>query len=231
MSVSSPAISVSVIIVTFNAQEHIGATLAALGGSNLKKEILVVDGGSSDNTVSLAASAGARVVTSAKGRGVQLGVGADNAKGDAFLFLHGDTVLRPGWDAAVTAFLADQAYKSCAAYFRFALDDDAPAARRLAGMVAWRCRHLGLPYGDQGLLIGRQFYEALGGYAPLPLMEDVEMVRRIGKRHLVPLDVAAVTSSSRYRRSGYLGRSLRNLFSLFLYFMGVPIGFIVRVYE
>jgi hypothetical protein len=97
-------------------------------------------------------------------------------------------------------------------------------------MAAWRARRLGLPYGDQGLLIGRAFLESLGGYPPLPLMEDVALVRRIGRRRLDALAADAVTSAARYRREGYVARPLRNLFCLGLYFAGVPPAAIRRLY-
>ena len=98
-------------------------------------------------------------------------------------------------------------------------------------MVAWRCTTFSLPYGDQGLLIGRRFYHDIGGFAPIPLMEDVDIVRRIGRRRLVVLDVAAVASAERYRRGGYVARPLRNLTCLGLYFLGVPPRLIARIYR
>ncbi|MEE8246899.1 MAG: glycosyl transferase family 2, partial [Alphaproteobacteria bacterium] len=88
----------------------------------------------------------------------------------------------------------------------------------------------GLPYGDQGLLIHRDLYSRVGGFRPLPLMEDVDIVRRIGARRLVVLEAAALTSAARYRRAGYLRRSLRNLACLGLYFLGVPPRLLVRLY-
>ena len=84
------------------------------------------------------------------------------------------------------------------------------AARRLERLVAWRCRVLALPYGDQGLLISRALYEAVGGFRPLPLMEDVDLVRRLGRSRLPPLPVPAVTSAERWRREGWRRRSARN---------------------
>ena len=117
-----------------------------------------------------------------------------------------------------------------AAVFRFVVDDEDVAARRLEALVAWRCRALGLPYGDQGLLIHRDLYRRVGGFRPLPLMEDVDIVRRIGARRLVVLEAAALTSAARYRRAGYLRRSLRNLACLGLYFLGVPPRLLVRLY-
>ena len=92
--------------------------------------------------------------------------------------------------------------------------------RLIERVVRLRSRILGLPYGDQGLLIGRTFYEKLGGYKRLPVMEDVDIVRRIGRRRMKPIAATAVTSADKYRRDGYLLRPLRNLFMLGLYAAG-----------
>ncbi len=222
----------SIVIPALNAAAALPETLGALAASSEGTcEVLVVDGGSSDGTEKIAERHGARVVVSAPGRGIQLSEGASRARGRWLLFLHADTVPGEGWSRAVSGYRADPANRERAAAFRFALDDTAPAARRLEAIVAWRTAALGLPYGDQGLLISRAFYESLGGYRPLPLMEDVDFVRRIGRRRLDVLDVAAVTSAVRYRRSGYLRRSGRNLICLGLYFLGVPPGAIARIYR
>ena len=117
-----------------------------------------------------------------------------------------------------------------AGYFDLALDDPAPAARRLERIVAWRSRVLALPYGDQGLLIARSLYDAVGGFAPLPLMEDVNLVRRLGRRRLGRIGARCLASARRYRQDGYLRRPLRNLLCLSLYLAGVPPARIVRLY-
>jgi rSAM/selenodomain-associated transferase 2 len=226
----------SIVIPTLNAADTLGATLAALDGGDAStpnvpaREILVVDGGSNDGTPALAETLGARVVAGPLGRGRQLIAGAEAAKGDWLLFLHADTRLEPGWAGVAAAFMDDPANAERAGYFRFALDDPAPAARRVERLVAWRCRRLGLPYGDQGLLIARSFYEALGGYRPLAMMEDVALIRRIGRRRLVPLEATALTSARRYERDGYIARPARNLLCLGLYFLGLPPRLIARLY-
>jgi hypothetical protein len=121
----------------------------------------------------------------------------------------------------VAAFITRPEAATKAGYFRFALDDASPEARRLEAMVAWRCRWLGLPYGDQGLLIRRDFYQALGGYEAIPLMEDVALIRRIGRKRLVALPATFVTSAEKWRQQGWYARSARNLFCLSLWFAGV----------
>ena len=223
----------SIVIPTLDAAAALPDTLRALAatGRGRSCEILVVDGGSSDGTAAIAEDHRARVIESAPGRGTQLSEGASHAGGRWLLFLHADTVPQGAWVDAVFRHCDDPANRERAATFRFALDDSSPAARRLEAIVAWRTAALGLPYGDQGLLISRGFYDSLGGFRPVPLMEDVDMVRRIGRRRLDVLDVAAVTSAVRYRRAGYLRRSGRNLVCLGLYFLGVPPGAIARLYR
>jgi rSAM/selenodomain-associated transferase 2 len=204
-------------------------TLAALRPAPVG-EIVVVDGGSTDNTAAVAIAAGNRVITATRGRGLQLAAGAALANGAWLLFLHADCRLESTWAAAVAGFLARPGAETRAGYFDFALDDPNPAARRLERIVAWRCRVLALPYGDQGLLISRALYDAIGGFAPLPLMEDVDLVRRLGRRRLACLGVRCLTSATRYRRGGYWRRPLRNLFCLSLYMAGASPRHITRIY-
>jgi rSAM/selenodomain-associated transferase 2 len=222
----------SIVIPTLDAAASLPATLASLR-ERPDTEIVIADGGSSDATSVLARAAGATVVRAPRGRGSQLAAGAAAARGDWLLFLHADTLLAPGWGRAVDAFMAGDGAGdgACAGYFRFVLDDTGPAARRLERLVAWRCRVLGLPYGDQGLLIARRSYEAVGGFRPLVLMEDVDLARRLGRRRLVGIDHPAITSAARYRRAGYRRRSARNLLCLGLYFLGLPPRALARLYR
>ena len=222
----------SIVIPTLNAVATLPGTLASLGearAAGFAHEVVVSDGGSHDGTVDIARHADARVVIGPPGRGAQLARGAAAANGEWLLFLHADTKLAPGWLAAVRAFMGSR--DSRAAYFRFALDDPHPAARRIEALARWRCSVLALPYGDQGLLIPHRAYEAIGAFRPLELMEDVDIVRRLGRRNLVPLDHAAITSAARYRRDGWWARPLRNLMCLSLYFAGVAPRHLVRLYR
>lgn len=228
---TSPA-PLSVIIPTRNAAQGLPHCLAALVpgvADGLIKEVIIADCGSTDGTREIADGAGALVVDGPEGRGAQLAAGARSARGRWLLFLHGDTVLEPGWVWESRAFINGAVDRAAA--FRFALDDDSGPARRMAAMVAWRCRLLGLPYGDQGLLISRGFYDSLGGFRAYPLMEDVDLVRRIGKRRLTLLRSAAVTSAVRYRQDGYVLRPLRNLMLLSLFFLRVPPRVLARLYD
>ena len=211
--------AISALVPTLNAAASLPVTLAALRGT--VAEIIIADGGSTDGTPDIARACGAQVITAPRGRGPQLRAAAEAASQPWLLALHADTCPGAGWEEAVAGFIARPAAVAEAGYFRFTLDDPAPEARRLEAMVAWRCRWLGLPYGDQGLLIGRDFYRALGGYEAIPLMEDVALIRRIGRKRLVALPADFITSAEKWQRDGWYARSARNLFCLSLWFAGV----------
>lgn len=223
----------SVIIPTLDAAESLPGTLHALIPAvicGLIREVCIVDGGSKDATPEVADAAGCHLLYTAPGRGRQLAMGAKAARGEWFLFLHADTVLSPGWEQEVGHFIGQRDSGDFAGVFRFALDDFRPAARRLEAMAAFRCKLFALPYGDQGLLIHRKLYEALGGYDSMPLMEDVDFIRRIGRRRLIYFQAPALTSAKRYQADGYWRRPLRNLLCLSLYFLRFPPGLIARLY-
>ncbi|WP_431282402.1 TIGR04283 family arsenosugar biosynthesis glycosyltransferase [Humitalea sp. 24SJ18S-53] len=215
--------TLAVVIPALNAAATLPGVLARLAEWP-SAEILVVDGGSTDGTT------GPRVISAPRGRGGQLAAGIAATTAPWLLLLHADTRLEPGWAAAVRAFIADPANAGRAAYFRLVLDDPAPQARRIERLVAWRCRAWHLPYGDQGLLVARKTLDAVGGIAPLPLMEDVDLVRRLGRDRMVALPVAAVTSAARYRRDGWWARPMRNLVLLALWRLGVSTTRLARWY-
>ncbi len=218
-------VKVTTIVPTLNAAATLPATLAALGPLG---EIIVADGGSDDDTVAMARKSGARVVVTASGRGQQLAAGIAAATGEWLLLLHADTRLTSDWRSESERHMRDHPDK--AAYFRFVLDSADPRARRLERLVAWRCRALALPYGDQGLLIHRDILRLAGGMRPLPLMEDVDLIRRLGRSRLVGLTAGAVTSAAKWERDGWYRRSCRNLLCLSLWRLGVPPARIARIY-
>lgn len=227
---------ICVVIPTLNAQAGLAATLTSLvpaAVDGLVRQVIVVDAGSCDQSVGIAEQAGAEILRTTPGRGAQLALGARAAKFPWLLFLHADTILESGWEREATAFIErveGEGRAEAAAAFRFALDDIGMRPRLLESIVALRCAVLRLPYGDQGVLVSRRLYDRLGGYAPIPLMEDVDLMRRLRRDQIVILRSRALTSATRYRRDGYVGRSLRNLLCLTLYYARVPTRILVRLY-
>jgi rSAM/selenodomain-associated transferase 2 len=227
----------SIVIPTLNAEAGLPACLTALVPAmvdGLLKEVVVVDGGSSDRTLEIADQAGCDVLSVAPpNRGAQLAAGAARARQPWLLFLHADTVLEETWHREVRTFIerVDAGQRPpAAAAFRFALDDLGFKPRLIEAGVALRCTLFRLPYGDQALLVPAQLYRARGGYQPLPLMEDVDFIRRFPRGERIILRTAAVTNAIRYKRDGYLQRSLRNLACLALFAARVPIARIQRLY-
>lgn len=228
---------ISVIIPTLNAEASLLPTLASLLEANrqgLIREVIISDGGSKDATLQIAAEAGAVIVHGPKGRGEQLARGAAKARGAWLLFLHADTALEAGWEAAALSF-CQGAKDRQAAVFRLRFDAPGWRPKLVALGANMRAQAFRLPYGDQGLLISRRHYDRLGGFAPLPLFEDVDMVRRIvragGREAVQLLPAAAITSARRYGEDGYFPRVLRNARCLRLYFKGVPPAEILEIYH
>jgi hypothetical protein len=181
----------------------------------------------------IADQAGARIVTSAAGRGRQLQAGAKAARFGWILFLHADTVLEPGWEREVGAFVERiemGTRPEAGAVFRFALDDLGAFPRLIEWGVAVRTSVLRLPYGDQGLIVSRRLYDQIGGFRDMPLMEDVDIVRRLGRSRTNVLRATAVTSAIRYKRDGYVRRIGRNLGCLALCYLRVPPRVIAKIY-
>ena len=227
---------ISIIIPTLNAETGLAATLTALVPAvveGLVRDVIIVDGGSSDRTLSIAEAAGASIISSPAGRGRQLIAGAEVARGPWLLFLHADTVLETGWEREAAAFIERVEVgqrPAAAAAFRFALDDLGFLPRLVEWGVALRCMLFRLPYGDQGLLMPQRLYNNLGGFQPLPLLEDVDIIKRLGRSRIIILRAQAVTSAIRYKRDGYLLRIGRNLSCLALYRLRVPAHVIQRIY-
>ena len=203
--------------------------LLARLGHEPEVEIIVVDGGRDELLEqSVRARHSARFLRTSPGRAHQMNTGAGAASGEWLLFLHADSRLPEGWRAAV----ANIPEHVIGGWFRFALDDSAWQARVIERLVAWRVRWLRLPYGDQGLFVRRTLFGALGGFRELPLLEDVEFVRRLvrsGPVAEVPLPLR--TSARRWRHDGWLRRSARNTAIVSLYVAGVSPFRLARWYS
>lgn len=211
---------ISVVIPTLNDAQHLpralGALVAGVGG--IVKQVIVADGGSDDDTIAIADAAGCDIVKAEGGRATRLRAGADAAKGKWLLFLHADTVLANGWIEETERFINAPQSRKKAAVYRLAFDDASSEAKRVMFWARLRGRVMKLPYGDQGLLISRFFYDGLGGYPDAPSMEDVEIMRRIGPQRLAQLDTEIVTRADKYRGEGM--RPLRNIGLMARYMMG-----------
>lgn len=210
---------ISVIIPTLNASATIGPCLGAVAlglDAGLIAEVIIVDGGSGDDIVTVADLSGARLLVVERGRGGQLAKGAAAAKADWLLFVHADTVLDDNWTNAVLTQLNN---REKAGYFRLRFDAKGFAPTLFAAWANLRSRVFGLPYGDQGLLIHRDTYAEIGGHPEIPLMEDVAIARRL-KGRLTALRATATTSADKYRQQGWFRRGTRNLWLLFRYFTG-----------
>jgi len=205
---------ISVVIPALNAQAALPRCFDSLIGATVRglvKEVVVADGGSSDDTLMIADAAGCHVVHAGRERAAQLAAGAKAARGDWLLFLLPQTALEAGWENEAESFMASVSLeRPRAAAFRFALDDFEPKARRREGAVAWRTRLFALPYGDQGLLIPRRMYQKLGGYRAVA-MEDADLVRRIGRSRLVQLRSRAINKPAPQDRRGALVAMLHAL--------------------
>lgn len=228
---------ISVVIPTLNSEHALVPTLSALvpaAMSGVVREVVIADGGSTDKTAAIAEDAGAKwVACPSANRGAQLRLGAAAATAPWLLFLHADTQLEAGWEQPTSKFMydVDQGVEIArAGIFEFRLDDQRWQARLVEKAVAARTKVLKFPYGDQGLLMSRQFYNELGGYRAIGLMEDVDLIRRIGRKGLRVLPVQALTSADRYQRDGYLQRILRNQLCLALYYLNVSPDKLVRLY-
>jgi len=180
----------------------------------------VVDGGSRDATRERAVAAGARVVTAEPGRARQLAAGAGAAEAEAILFLHADTRLSPGWDAAVRHALADPAVVGGAFAFRFA--EPGLALRVVEWGVRARLALARLPFGDQALFARASALAAIGGVPQAPIMEDLDLVRALGRRgRLALLPLPAVTSARRYLERGVFRTVARNTLAMLAWSLGL----------
>jgi rSAM/selenodomain-associated transferase 2 len=202
----------SVMIPCLNESARLPLLLADLRRSELALEILLADGGSSDATAQIAGLVGAHLIgVHPAGRGRQLRAAAARARGDWLLFLHADSRLPQQWSAWLTTLLQGSSADASAWYFDLRISPSTPARRLLERAVGLRSRWLQRPYGDQGLLLHRGLYERCGGFAELPLMEDLELVERLSRiAELRRIGLPLTTDGRRWQQDGVLRRSWRN---------------------
>jgi hypothetical protein len=227
--VSREGVGISVVIPTLNEQSRIERALECSAAPGVER--IVVDGGSGDGTAEAARRLGAeRVIESEPGRARQMDAGYREARGEVVLFLHADTCLEPGWSEAVTRALADPAVAGGAFQLRF--DGGGWLLRAVELGARLRSRIGGLPYGDQALFVRKRALDAAGGIAPVPIFEDLDLVRLIKRSgRLALLDAPARTSARRYMRNGALRQVLRNQLALASYFLRLPRGRVAAWYR
>lgn len=210
--------SITIIIPTLRVDEALESLL-----EQLPRDVIVVNGG--PETYSFKDR---NIINCNPGRGLQLKTGAQFAKGEWLFFLHADSELSTGWWNVLEQHMKSDADKALA--FRLRFDDDGFFARLLEHWVRFRCWLFALPYGDQGLFISRDLYDAVGGYSDMPLMEDVDIIKRIGRARLKMSAHVMTTSAEKYNKYGYLIRMVRNGFCLLLYKLGVDPATIKKIY-
>jgi rSAM/selenodomain-associated transferase 2/rSAM/selenodomain-associated transferase 1 len=220
---------ISVIIPALNEADNIAETvLRARKAGNI--EVIVVDGGSQDGTVDIARSAGAVVMTESPPRARQMNAGAAVSSGSYLLFLHADTILPLGYDAHIRRSLA--APHVALGAFQLRIDASHRALRIMEVVANWRTRFLKMPYGDQALFMSAAAYQSVGGFPLLPIMEDFEMVRRLGnKGQIVTLSVPVLTSARRWIKLGIWRTWVINQVVIAAYQLGIPPRVLARLYR
>jgi rSAM/selenodomain-associated transferase 2 len=219
---------VSIVIPVLNEARLIQSAITSLDGLRGQFEIIVADGGSTDETVALATSSGARVIVAPRGRGLQMNAGAAAANGAVLLFLHADTRLPENAVALIEAAL--QTPDVCGGHFSLRFAGTTLGAKVLTQMYP-QLRWLGLVYGDSAIFVRRKVFEALGGYGNLPLFEDCDLYQRVRRAgRFVRLAEYAITSSRRFE--GHFLRAFARWAMLqLLYWFGVSPQRLAQMYR
>ncbi len=207
----------SIVIPALNEEGLLGRTLASI--SSLAHEIIVVDGGSNDRTLEIARQYTPHALSSERGRGTQQHSGACHTQGDALLFLHADTTLPEDFKEMALEILSDP--KVAFGAFRLSIFPPTPTLNLVAHLANLRSRILKMPYGDQALFMRRKDYFRVGGFKDLPIMEDVDLVRRLNGIGRFKLAQGKVTTSARrWEKERLIRTTLRNWSFMIRYFLG-----------
>jgi len=222
-------IALSIIIPTLNEEDVLGKTLTRL---QVKKncEVIVVDGGSSDATLTLARNAGCKIISSPKGRGRQMNLGAAKATGEVLLFLHADTLLPDNFPALILGAISRPTIAAGA--FSLAIDSPSKSLAAIAFLANLRARFLHLPYGDQALFATRTMFNTIGGFPEMEIMEDFVFIQNIKKEgKIIILPERATTSARRWQNMGIIRTTLINQLIVCGHSLGVPPTTLARWYR
>jgi len=201
---------ISIIIPTINEANNLPLLLSDLSSIQKEDEIIIVDCGSEDKTIDIANIYGAKVfISKERNRGLQLDIGAKNSKGDWLIFLHADTRLNHDWFRKINSYLEEN--KNSIYYFKFKINNKKIIYRVLEILVNCRSRFFKQPYGDQGLLIHRTAYFKNNGFRKIPLMEDVDFIKRLNKKnYLKQLNLPIFINSRKWERTNILFQAIKN---------------------
>jgi rSAM/selenodomain-associated transferase 2/rSAM/selenodomain-associated transferase 1 len=220
---------ISVIIPALNEAQNIAGTITNTGHDR-NTEIIVVDGGSADHTVSIAKALGATVIESSPPRSRQMNQGAEAASKDILLFLHADTLLPENFERHVLGALSQPGVVAGA--FELRIDSPVPSLRFIERIANWRSRYLKTPYGDQGIFMFSNVFHEMGGFSNIPIMEDFELIRRFQKiGDVLTLPVPVMTSPRRWLSHGIMKTTLIHQLIVLSYFMGLSPDTIARLYR
>lgn len=220
---------ISIIIPTLNEEAVIEKTLSRLQG-NKASEVIIVDGGSRDATVTLAKKAGYKVISSPQGRGIQMNLGAAEATSEILLFLHADTILPDNFAQLIQTTMSKP--NLCGGAFSLAIDCN----RKDLAMIAWganlRSRLLQMPYGDQALFTTRHMFSAVGGFPEIEIMEDFVFIKKLKQRGTIAiLQECVKTSARRWQNMGIVQTTLINQLMICGYGFGISPAVLVRWYR
>jgi rSAM/selenodomain-associated transferase 2 len=218
---------ISVIIPALNEAENILKTIESVRRQDQAVEIIVVDGGSVDGTPEVARSH-ATVIGSRRGRAIQMNTGAHHASGDVLLFLHSDSALASGALAQLRKTLDNPRVAGGSFTLIFDVDNFWLGCYAFCSTIDWLC----FRYGDQGIFVRHPIFEAMGGYTEIPVMEDIDFMRRLsryGQRGLIR-HYPVTTSARRFLEHGVVRQEALNVILVGLWFLGVKPHTLARWY-
>ena len=243
---AAAAVSCTVIIPSLNEAHRVGDAIASAKRTIPRAKIIVVDGGSSDKTTEVARKTGAEVIRAERGRGKQMNAGARRASGEYLIFLHADSTLPEDYAQIIARDFERRSYQKGTmaewGAFAFKMSDDANGRDRNVGATFrrrvveigtnLRSAVFGVPYGDQGLVIKRETFNAVGGFDEMPFMEDYAMAKKLRKRSApVIFSAPVVTSARRWDNLGFVKVTLANQLIILGYHCGVPLDKLADVYR